>query len=197
MRKIIKKQKGISLVIAITTMTLLLSISLSISSIVLRQIKINTLNDSSKPAFYAADSAIECAFYYDVSFVPDLNDPNLNINDNYSTSVFGPDIDHFGEPDAQEFLNDHKVRCGEAQGFGIIFNANKDTTNPNKVVTTFDIDYGDMCSKVEVIKTEVDTQITARGYNTKMVPNELGNYNCDLSDADSRRIVERGLTIKY
>ena len=56
----------------------------------------------------------------------------------------------------------------------------------------FDIDYGDVCARVEITRTDVGTSIMARGYNTDATVD-----GCNLSNISSRRLVERGLTIKY
>jgi Tfp pilus assembly protein PilX len=173
------KSKGIALVIAITVMTLLLSISFSISNIVLRQIRITNINNASKPAFFVADSAIECAFYYDIASTSDIV-TGLNINADFSTAIFGQ---------SPESVPNTLVKCGNKAPLGL----KKDTTSvPNTVITTFDVDYGNMCAKVEVTRTEVATKITSRGYNTRAIAT-----GCDLADIDKRRLVERGLTITY
>lgn len=201
MLKILKKikklkyknqKKGIALVIAITVMTLLLSISFSISNIVLRQIRITNINNESKPAFFIADSAIECVTYYDTLFIASSADDSVNINKDFSLSIFGTsDKDVAGGANAT-------IRCGNGPVLGAPLNLQKVTSesgDTTKVVTTFDILYDtDMCASVEVTRTEIETNITARGYNTGI---NQSNDGCDLSDLDKRRIVERGLTVKY
>ncbi len=173
-KKIIRKddQRGITLVIAITVMTLLLSISFSISNIVLRQIRITNINNASKPAFFVADSAAECVMYYDTK--AELG------NEDFATAIFGSNIDKPSTTD--------NVKCGNRGLLNVI----KDVTNPEIAVTTLDIDYGQMCAKVEVVRTEVDTKITSRGYNTNAT-----DAGCNLADISTRRLVERGLTIRY
>lgn len=189
LKKIKKEKKGISLVIAVTTMTLLLSVSLSVSNIVLRQIKINTLTNNSKPAFFIADSAMECAMYYDTAFISSAASSTVNINSDFSTSIFGTKtISSGGEDDGGIFLQEN-IHCG----IGDILSGSKDKSNPDKVISTFDINYGDHCAKVRVERTEAQTSITARGYNTIASQTD----GCDLSNLDSRRVVERGLTITY
>jgi Tfp pilus assembly protein PilX len=174
-------KKGIALVIAITTMTLLLSISLSISNIVLRQIRISTVNNSSKAAFFTADSAIECAFYYDTVASTTISSQTNNIdNDDISKAVFGPTI-------TKDVLQNF-VKCGN----GIYVTTPKITAN-SQTVTNFDIDYGDMCANVTVSRSEFGTKISSSGYNTSFIPGK----GCDLSGVDTKRLVERGLTITY
>lgn len=202
MLKILKKikklkyknhKKGVALVIAITVMTLLLSISFSISNIVLRQIRITNINNESKPAFFIADSAIECVTYYDTLFIASSSpDTDININKDFSLSIFGTSAaDASGGAKAT-------IRCGNGPALSTPLNLTKVTSgsgDATKVVTTFDILYDtDMCASVEVTRTEIETSITARGYNTGI---NTTNDGCDLSDLDNRRIVERGLTVKY
>jgi hypothetical protein len=172
-----------TLVIALTTMTLLLSVSLSISNIVLRQIKISNMNDKSKIAFFAADSAIGCAMYYDTLFIPDPVDETISINENINTAVFG-----------EMSLVDREaiIKCGNR--VNILKHTSVTTIpSPETIVTSFDIDYGDVCANVEVTRTDVSTSIMARGYNTDATV----AGGCNLSNISSRRLVERGLTIKY
>ncbi len=183
-KKLKKKNgsKGITLVIAITVMTLLLSVSFSISNIVLRQIRITNTNNASKPAFFVADSAAECAFYYDTLVIDNQN--GKNINKDFATSVFG-----------SEDINtaNNNILCGGNRPLDV----NKSQTNIGEqtvTLTTFDVNYGDVCAKVEVTRTELDTKISSRGYNTGLNENKTG---CDLSNIDKRRLVERGLTITY
>ena len=178
--KVQNDQRGIVLVIAITVMTLLLSVSFSMSNIVLRQIKITNINNASKPAFFVADSAAECAFYYDTAKI--LNSGGVEVNAEFATAIFGPN---------DKTLVETTVKCGNVPPINVI----KIISNPNSTVTTFDVNYGDkMCAKVEVIKTDVDTKIVSRGYNTSV--NAAGTM-CDLSDLNKRRLVERGITLTY
>ena len=74
--------RGISLVIALVMMTLLLSISFSIANIILRQLRLTNIGTNSQTSFYAADSALECALYWDT-----LTDGTLA--GDFSSAVFG------------------------------------------------------------------------------------------------------------
>jgi len=172
-----KDERGITLVIAITMMTLLLSISLSISNIVLRQIRITNVNNASKPAFFTADSAIECAFFYDTMVI--LDEDGNNTNSGFETALFG---------NTGIQLKKDTVKCGNSEIMAVSTFPPGDGT----MITNFDIDYGTMCAKVVVERTDVSTKISARGYNMPVTEN-----GCDLSDISKRRLVERGLTITY
>ncbi len=174
-------KKGMTLVIAVMTLTLLLSVSLSISNIVLRQMKISSLNLSSKSAFFAADSALDCAFYVDTMPIVDDTDPEniIDSNKDLLTAVFGA---------METGLSQSYIQCGESS----VSNLTKDTSNPLKTISSFDIDYGKTCAKVSIEKDELNTRISTRGYNTT-----LSSGACDLSDINNKRLVERGLTIRY
>lgn len=60
------KNRGFTLFIAIVVMGTLLLISTSIVSLALKQSYISSAGRESQMAFYAADTGIECALYWDV-----------------------------------------------------------------------------------------------------------------------------------
>lgn len=64
MNKTVNK-KGITLLIATLTAGVLLSISLAIFNIAIKELVISSVGRESQVAFYAADSGIECALYQD------------------------------------------------------------------------------------------------------------------------------------
>ncbi|MEK7121026.1 MAG: pilus assembly PilX N-terminal domain-containing protein [Patescibacteria group bacterium] len=61
-----KEKRGMTLLIAVLTAGVLLSISLSIFNIAIKEIIISSTGRESQVAFYAADSGIECALYWDI-----------------------------------------------------------------------------------------------------------------------------------
>lgn len=65
-----KKQKNISgfaMLFTVLIISLILSISLGISNITLKQTILSSLAKDSQIAFYQADAAIECGMYYDTN----------------------------------------------------------------------------------------------------------------------------------
>ncbi|MEN9614167.1 MAG: hypothetical protein RLZZ347_474 [Candidatus Parcubacteria bacterium] len=58
-------QKGFALLFTVLVVSLLLAISLSISNITLRELVLSSATRDSHIAFYAADTALECALYLD------------------------------------------------------------------------------------------------------------------------------------
>lgn len=71
MNKIIKKNKlfnkGFTLLVAIMVTSLLLIVSFVVANVALKQLIISKSNQQSQYAFYAAESGIECAIYWDFS----------------------------------------------------------------------------------------------------------------------------------
>jgi Tfp pilus assembly protein PilX len=61
----VKKQNGFALLFTILVVSVLLAISLSISNITLRELVLSSATRDSHVAFYAADTALECALYID------------------------------------------------------------------------------------------------------------------------------------
>ncbi len=171
--------KGLSLVISLIVMTLLLSISLSISSIMLRQIRLISVNNTSQHAFLAADSGLECALYYDA-----LTDGSVDLSKNLSTAYFGTST--------KTNVLENDIKCGMG-----ITDLSKETetdsiTNTEETTTIFSINFGtNMCSKVKIEKSLTRTKIYSSGYNTNFIP----GTGCDLTDSLNRRIVERSLFI--
>ena len=74
-----KNEKGFALLFSVLLSSLLLSIGLSIFSISLKELAISTASRQSVYAFYAADSGLQCALYWDTKAgqIPTLvNDQN-------------------------------------------------------------------------------------------------------------------------
>lgn len=176
-------QKGISLVIALIMTTLLLSISMSIGSIIVRQLRITNTTTNSQSAFYAADSALECALYWDTKTDGTIDEANSFPNAVFGTTTSYPP-DNTGNP----------IKCGDSTSNPFSFT--KTANDPSNAIatTTFYLDYGDTCAYVQVVKNPNRTIISTRGYNTVM---NSTDKKCDLTDAANRRLVERGLIFRH
>ncbi|MES2986240.1 MAG: pilus assembly PilX N-terminal domain-containing protein [Patescibacteria group bacterium] len=181
MKSKIHTKKGISLVISLIMMTLLLSISFSISNIILRQMRLTNTSTNSQISFYAADSALECALYYDTS-------TDGSVGGAIESAIFGWTL-----PASTWPAGTNPVQCG-----------NRNSNTPmsfTKVIageyatTTFAVDYSPHgCAQVLVAKNRFRTRISTSGYNVGV--NGAGT-GCDLNDAIARRVVERGLVFTH
>lgn len=184
------KEKGFTLLFAVLVSTLIVSISATVISIAVRQTIISGTSRESQYAFYAANTILECATYWDVVGV--TSTPNVVFP--YTSGLPTGEIRVSGTE-----LDD--ITCGggnitNGSGFTAGGFANKawDISTPNQTTiylelkdktNTFTHSY---CAQATVTKTKngaepVLTTIDARGYNT-----------CDLT---SPRAVERGLVQSY
>jgi len=189
-----KRKKGFTLLFAVLVSSLIISISATVISIALRQTIISSTGRESQYAFYAANTVMECAFYWDV----------VGVN-GVSESVFlSP-----GETSSGTIVDSAVTCAGGAIKTGTGFSSDfantawssnaPQGTNSN-TVTTFYIEVTDItnssphnsyCAQATVTKERltganegvIETTIEAKGYNT-----------CDLN---SPRAVERGLIQSY
>ncbi len=61
-----KNQEGVTLYISIVVTSALLLVSLAIADVTMKQATLASINRDSHIAFFAADSGVECALYWDV-----------------------------------------------------------------------------------------------------------------------------------
>lgn len=67
MIKVIKKNNGFVLLYAVTLAAIFLSLALGVGAIALKENLFSTSAKNTNNAFFAADSGVECALYYDKS----------------------------------------------------------------------------------------------------------------------------------
>ncbi len=65
--KEIKSNRGFVILFAVTISAILLSIALGVATIALKEVKFSTSARDTNDAFFAADTAAECALFYDKS----------------------------------------------------------------------------------------------------------------------------------
>ena len=63
-----ENERGFTILLAALVATLVLALGISVFSIAQKQLILSSLGRSSQYAFYAADTAAECALYWDVRF---------------------------------------------------------------------------------------------------------------------------------
>lgn len=181
LHKKINTKTGISLVISLIMMTLLLSVSFSIANIILRQLRLTNTGTNSQTSFYAADSILECALYWDT-----LTDGT--VAGDFSTAIFGTTTPTI------YINNTNPIKCGNNPSNPLSYIKVVDAVN-GIATTTFDIDYGQkVCGRVQIVKTEYRTIISTSGYNTGATAD---GSQCDLSQAVVNRTVERGLIFAH
>ncbi len=178
---------GFTLFVAMIVSSLLLAVGFSIGNIILKQLLLSGSGKDSQTAFYAADSGIECAEFWDTK---DAQGNPLTVDGPFATST-NPAPPACG-PSATSTLT--KVAGGDT---------NVDETSTLVVDYSDDVETYKACAIVKIEKgfatTTIDTEtvslpftkITSRGYNSSY---NSSTHNCDFS---SNRTVERGLFVQY
>ncbi|MEK7650637.1 MAG: hypothetical protein AAB364_02095 [Patescibacteria group bacterium] len=191
MNKFYKNQKaGVAILFAILLVSIVLTVGLTLLNITLRQLVLSSLARESQFAFYAADSARNCARYYDSLENPDERPFGYFTLENNLLTFRGNGL--------------RSVSCGD---FTIGINS-ADTTSTYNFGGTFDSGEKVTCAYVEVTKG-VDpgtlnpltnlplgvgkTLIRAWGYNNFQQSGE-GTAACYIT---SDRTVERASTMIY
>lgn len=162
-----KRQAGMTLFIAIIIMSVLLFVTFAVANISVKSSLFAYSGRESQLAFYAADTGIECAIYWDTKFDTskfDINTPGSPIN------CVGNDITNSSSP----------VGTSTANLIG-----GGGTSNPTSVFSfLLSSNTALPCAVVTVTKNaDGSTYIKSRGYNT-----------CDTSNP---RRMERGVEVTY
>lgn len=171
-----KKEKGVAVLFAVLVAVLLVSIGATIVSIALRQTILSSTGRESQYAFYAANTALECALYWDFYRYDDFNETPLYVfpsGDAGQGQLSSGDFNCAGMNISDDWDGDPDDSDGRTFEF-ILTNSFSDE---------------DFCAKATVKKindgSNLITTIEAKGYNSS---------SCDDFSA---RTVERGLELSY
>lgn len=205
--KLKNKSRGFTLFVSLIVASLLLAIGFSIGNILIKQLILTQSGNGTQVAFYAADSAAECALYWDRK---DAEGVTL------ADSPFGTST-----------IEDLRLVCGSGtavDGGGLVYGFTKVCDDDlcgayaTAATSSFYIDYRDpndskylACAHVTVYKKFYpdsgleDTVIDSRGYNTDLIEDVTGdgyNYGSGIASVahcnlERPRIVERGLYLTY
>jgi hypothetical protein len=157
---------------AVLVSSVLLSIGLSIFNLTLKEIELSSSGRESQFSFYAADTGVECALYWD------FRGTNIFATStaNRTPSPASPDC---VATSTLQYIN---ITPSSANGSSATTQFSLIVPNTSPTGT-----YAPYCANVIVTKTEsggiIGTQIVSRGYNT-----------CDTSDPNR---VERALKVTY
>lgn len=172
-KKMVSAERGITLFIAVIASSLLLLVSLAVVNITYKDILFSSSARDSQFAFYAADSGVECAMYWDFKNPSDI-------------SAFS--ITTEGTPRTIN-CNNQAMSTGDSLPGGVTgLIGGGGNSNPTSI---FSFDYSPQayCAIVTVNKYEapgspiIQTTIESRGYNT-----------CDTSNP---KRLERAIRIEY
>ncbi len=183
-RKKEKQEKGIALVIAIILIGVSLMVSIGVSDIFLKEFSFSVFNQKSNKAFYAADSGMECASYWDITGKIFLapSDPTVLAN-----PLIFPDVGNV--PCLGENINNTWYYSGLID----------DGTNYSYSLI-FDLSFNDnRCVKISVKKEEViltgaiNTIIESYGYDVGINTDDSNFSNLCGSNLDYPNREERVL----
>lgn len=174
LNKMSKADKGFAMLFAVLVGSVVLSIGLSIFNLTIKELVLSSAGRESQFAFYASDTGIECAFYWD-----------FKGSQVFATSS-SPRSPSPASPD-----------CVSTYGTTTqAININPSSSSATAATTTFDLvipntdalgNSAPYCANVVVAKTLVGaiivTTVDSRGYN-----------NCDASDVNR---VERAIRVTY
>ena len=186
------KQKGFTLLFSVLVSTLIISISATVISIALRQTIISGTSRESQFAFYATNTVLECAFYWDVVGVegattgvvfPASSETRISGAETDDITCAGGNITTGNGFDSAFANKSWETSADETT----IFIEIKDETGSFIPGAASGVFARPVCAQATISKSEsggvITTTISAKGYNT-----------CDLT---SPRAVERGLIQSY
>jgi len=184
MKKIFDKQKninqrGVAVLFAVLISILLISVTATMISIALRQTILSSTGRDSQYAFYAADTAMDCALYWD------NNQPeNPSPVEGQTYAVF---------PFSDESPYSTGANCS---GVDITNNGPTNWDQNNSVgITTFELKIkSDLTGRTYCSEVMVEKKLVGTVKTTVMKTNGFNGPTCDRT---STRTVERGLELSY
>lgn len=192
-KKIANKEKGFALLFAVLVSVMVLAVGTSIINIALKQVILSGAGRESQFAFYAANTGMECALYWDLNgtvvdnagvakyVFPPVGQEGLRRTDTDNFECSGTNIATGISVYSQEYTQGGWDTNTDKTVFKIAISNNLDNTN--NILS---------CAEVTVEKIiesngeedEVYTIITSQGLNT-----------CDPEGDE--RAVQRGLVLRY
>lgn len=166
------KNQGIVLLYAVLMVSIVLTVSLSLLNITLKQIILSATNRDSKIAYYAADSALQCAMYWD-SFA------EIAGSAVYPFGSFDDDTGNFVAP-----VGTQQIICFSQPPADISFDSSAQKSS-------LSINFGSQ-GQAEVTVTKGND---LNGIESGRTLIEVNGYN--IADQSSLRRLQRTLTARY
>ncbi len=159
MRK--QKEKGYVLLLAVLISSIILAMSLGIFAISLKEVALATYAKDSVKAFAAASRGLECAMFQD----------RITRHNAFSAGELSTYYDSRTPLDYTPFVRGTNPFDGETWPVGA-FNcasqsvtASTTATGPTSGNSSLQIDFGDSCTIVTIVKTGILTNFTSNGYS--------------------------------
>lgn len=209
-----QRNKGFTLLYSMIVTSVVLAATLSVVTLSLRQLALSSTARESQKAFYAANSAVECALYWDLQLIDTTQTLNVGGNSvtrkaslfptpvrdfdpslfDATTTLHGIKCNRHSIVDGKENYSDtdsvYNINLNPAWGAGDSWNVPSSCNLGSECNTTFRVMFGDSLSNIE---TCADVRVQKTGINTTII--FASGYNtCDPS-APNR--VERGVKLVY
>ncbi len=152
-------RKGFTVLYASLIGGLVLAVGAAILLITIKQVALSAAGRESQFAFYAADSATECALY--------LN--KVSVSESCSDGIFAGPTTNL---DACGFEAVSTSNIPQCFGQGLTLDGDQ-ISDGNQGITVVDLGNtsnpsltNNICAKIRVVKTNTETTITARGFSS-------------------------------
>ncbi|HMP67535.1 MAG TPA: hypothetical protein PKA60_02190 [Candidatus Paceibacterota bacterium] len=183
------KKEGFTLLFAVLVSVLILAVGSTIINLAIKQIIISGSARESQYAFYASNTGIECAIYWDLNqyFVLDEDD-----TDGVIRQIFPPAGGGYSgiSPTNEQYVNCAGINLYDGIG------EDKKYMNDGNGVTTFWLDFSETegvdlpyCAYVVVTKNIV-------GGAQARVSTVIDSYGYNTCDENNPRRIERGLRVQ-
>ncbi|MGB0925359.1 MAG: hypothetical protein ACPGTS_01475 [Minisyncoccia bacterium] len=198
-KKYIHSKKGFVILFAMLVSSLMLLISGGVYNLVQKQLVLSSYARESQVAFYAADSALECALFYDVSahipapettYFP-AGQPSSYSSPGMRCGAGNPRAERLNVRTGGDNYTDSFVfrYASEAQEVpGIVFGRPFLDSGCAYVLVEKKVDNTDPANP------EVSVRITSTGFNV-CVKTESGQF--DAPDTNDPRLLERRISVQY
>lgn len=186
-------RKGFILPMAMLLCAIILTVSVGITTILAKEIFFSQLSRESQLAYYAADTALECASFIDDGYIDQTSGTGIFPTPTVSTTTTLASVNDVRTQRGLGQINIDQIKCATSPifdssvtGFAVTDSTritSSGTTENTKLSTFYmTIDAGDgkqRCARVSVNKSGTWRQIIAQGFNT-----------CNLS---SNSLIERAV----
>lgn len=188
-------QRGVVILFAVLLVSVVLTISLGIFNITYRQLVLSSIARESEIAFSVADSARNCALYWDSSERGTSARPFGYYSYDGAGFVLNPP-DRFGLfcGNSLEYRDPWPVTTDDSDPLVTIYSFQLRLMIPDPVITA---NSREACAKVSVLKNKLDngqdplTTIKVDGYNLSKPP--AGSPDDDCLPTDLNRAVQRSV----
>lgn len=187
-------KQGFVILFAMVVSSIILLVSAGMYNISKKQVILSSYARESQRAFYAANSALECAFFYDISTLIDQTAFPINASDGYTTQ-----IDCGGRNVIVKKLNVANTgNAGYTDSFVFRVPNAVDTDSYISgcayVLVEKKIDSGSGLNSPDDPRT-LNTRVTASGFNTCMKNSDTGYL--DIPDFNDPTLLERRISSGY